>query len=826
MSEECDLKVDLVGNEDGRDGWEENDDDNISKPRRLEEDLVTYLLSLEKEISAKDVDEETRSVLVENVLSELRKSMASAACDRRTNLMLEKICYAASLANIVDIATHFTPYAVFMARNRHSSHVVQALFARLCHLLKLSEEELPNDLGSVILALINPILKEMSWLLKEQAASHVIRSCFCVLAGIPSISERKGKGSKHKHSVALSEPLDKMLQDKCFYISNSWAFDVPEEFHETLGTAVVTGLLSLSTSELQDIVANSSSVACIGLLLRILLNPDFIMGGSDLAERLIRTTLQWGGIASNDSIDTESISNENLGPQVAYAISGDKSGSYFLETVIECSSVHFFIELVKGSFVTRCSDYCEDPTANFALQAVLRRLSAELEKTQVQLDVNKNLLSLGKTLLKEIWSISSTDGISSLMNTRSGVVLWLLELARLVPRSSSKDGKKEKNSWTSKIGFDVISTWIGKIDDSSSSSSNEERDKINVLSKVLETKMSSRKKIEEENNSEDNKKKMIKNINPRGIIPKLSDHDPQQILCSRILCALMKSDVLEEKSPGIICVQALAKLNGNVLLHLCTSGPLSRAILDPFLNHAHHPCSDDQNNTCMVIFLRHLDEHLVTVASSFIGQHFIRQAFAKSDPESKELIVQKLAVHRDQLKSTKEGRNSATNCHLDLYLRKKDEWLQMVNKQNRANEMIFELEGGIKKKKSAEVLDLKNNASNDSYQTKSSNDKSYIRNERSRTQYHNSGEESFFKMDASNDEAGGDVDKSKEKKKRKRSAADLDKRKEYWHKRQLDIEEKQNLQGVDYEKISRLKTTSLDLNLQAEVEKLQSERLK
>ena len=61
-------------------------------------------------------------------------------------------------------------------------------------------------------------------------------------------------------------------------------------------------------------------------------------------------------------------------------MAGDKSGSYFLECVIECSEPLLLLELVHGALYGSTNDYAQDNTANFVLQAILRRLSAELEQ--------------------------------------------------------------------------------------------------------------------------------------------------------------------------------------------------------------------------------------------------------------------------------------------------------------------------------------------------------------------------------------------------------------------------------------------------------------
>ena len=65
---------------DGRDGWEEDADDT-HKPKRLDEAVVSYLVDLEAQMNNMAYeDAETKAIFVENVLTEIKQSTASAAC--------------------------------------------------------------------------------------------------------------------------------------------------------------------------------------------------------------------------------------------------------------------------------------------------------------------------------------------------------------------------------------------------------------------------------------------------------------------------------------------------------------------------------------------------------------------------------------------------------------------------------------------------------------------------------------------------------------------------------------------------------------------------
>lgn len=102
-----------------------------AKPRRLDQGTIQYLQHINPEldtisqIQSYGDDIDTSEVLIENVLEELKNRTASAACDRTVNSILEKICLAGSFVHVVELLRRFTPYALFLARNRHSSHILQ-----------------------------------------------------------------------------------------------------------------------------------------------------------------------------------------------------------------------------------------------------------------------------------------------------------------------------------------------------------------------------------------------------------------------------------------------------------------------------------------------------------------------------------------------------------------------------------------------------------------------------------------------------------------------------------------------------------------------------
>jgi hypothetical protein len=102
----------------------------------------------------------------------------------------------------------------------------------LCFLFKSQATAGVDDdvLESTVLDFVRDILGAFKYVATEMCGSHVLRSIICLLAGIPVISERKGKSSKHQHSVSLAEPLEKLLHADGYHIDSRVSFGVPSAF--------------------------------------------------------------------------------------------------------------------------------------------------------------------------------------------------------------------------------------------------------------------------------------------------------------------------------------------------------------------------------------------------------------------------------------------------------------------------------------------------------------------------------------------------------------------------------------------------------------------
>lgn len=185
-------------------------------------------------------------------------------------------------------------------------------------------------------------------------------------------------------------------------------------------------------------VADPSGCGTLSLLLRILFSPEIIPNGIALAERIVRLVLEW----PESSDEAKYAEQGDQRGAVFYAAAGEKIGSYFLETTLECAPLLFVQELVAGAILTSAEEYASDAVANFVIQAVLRRFTAELGRKakfisetlgeggsinslkKSERNVLKALCSQSKNVLLELIADSI---FSKLVNQRGGVILWMIQ---------------------------------------------------------------------------------------------------------------------------------------------------------------------------------------------------------------------------------------------------------------------------------------------------------------------------------------------------------------------------------------------------------------
>jgi hypothetical protein len=749
------------------------DEYDDQKPKRLDEATAAYLQDLDLAISTNDgktdIDEDDggKALLVANVLDEIKSKTASAACDRRTNAVVEQLCTLAAPAQNVLILQRLAPYTMFLAQNRHSSHVLQAVMSRtsymLLHELDVIGEDVDEDeFITAVHSICEPLTAEVSWLAKDINGSHVVRAMIALLAGLPIIAERKSKNSKHQHSIAHSVPLEKLLRADRFYFDSDKSCSVPESFHETL-IKLSSALAALPGDDLRSMACDSTGGGVLGLLLRVLSAPDIVAGGPAAALSLVRAVLSW----SEDQPERNA--------EIVFNMSGDKSGAYFLETAIECAPLRLVLELLDCSFElgmtetgvnnnsssssstssssggksgdinekcfvrggrsrpgsTRPSEYASHGSANFVIQAALRRLEAELRLgTQESQSTPENesnsafAMRVSDALLRDLASngtgaASPLASVGDLLVHRGGVLFWMVrcasamhiqgagERASVEAEAETEECTQPPASAAEVLAAYLVQRWAG--DDHAAAAAvalnvgqNGFRNLAKDAKKILKTALVSFlqrsfcEHREKEPIAKDGKdgspgsgaKDASKDAyGSRGYGPKRLAKPAAlsaQILTARLVGAVLQ---LAHQCPGgAVVSRALTSCNPETLVFISTTGPISRSILDLFFEAGF--TEKDRMN-----LLTALEPCLVTLANHHVGQHIVRRLWETTPMNERRRLAAALAPAAAVLRASKEGRRSLYVTFAEAYAEDPAEWQRRVKRQQEGVGFLDELSG-------------------------------------------------------------------------------------------------------------------------------------
>jgi len=355
---------------------------------------------------------------------------------------------------------------------------------------------------------------------------------------------------------------------------------------------------------------------------------------------------------------------------------GDKCGSHFLEAVLECCEIETLIYNLNNVLKGSSSEFATDGAGNFVLQSCLRRLSLELPKIH-DISLNNNCNMLANSLLTEL---SEPEFIIKILNIgKGGVLLWMIELARSTLHR--KDTKK-CIYWGETLGNILINHWTA--------------DGSNQLVTILANKFTSNSNSNKNGNDNTSSNKKDDGMKMSG----------QQTLDARLIGALLKLD----GDISTVTSTAVSRLPGQILFNMATSGPISRAILDPLFENS------TTSSLAISTITTAITPYIGELANHFVGQHIIRRIFEKADSKAKEKLVKAIDANKDQLNKSKEGRSSLRVVQAELYSRKPDEWRQLMNKQAHASQMLLDLENvasnKIKKKKKKDKVDEDNDNDN------------------------------------------------------------------------------------------------------------------
>ena len=331
--------------------------DGSERPRRATPENVDYLLQIDGELdkllaAEGDGAEEGATILVENVLEELKFAEASLAEDRRASHVLQKVIGACSAAPLGAVLRRFEPYAKHLAADRYASHVLEAACTRAHALLRdgagdgdgNGDGEVLDELEGAIVGFHDALLPGYLDVACDWVASHSLRALLCVLSGHEVVTEKRGKNSKHRSRLEEADPhaplaptapprpkLDLALAKVC------------EQFAE------------MEVRQLQRLLLDQYCCPVLCLLMRLCAGRAEASLGTfqAVAERALQ--YEEGGKAH---------------ARVMLGMSGELSSSHFVQALLRCAGDAFHGALWRDCFSGRVWEYADHSVSNYVVQSL------------------------------------------------------------------------------------------------------------------------------------------------------------------------------------------------------------------------------------------------------------------------------------------------------------------------------------------------------------------------------------------------------------------------------------------------------------------------
>ena len=381
-----------------------------SHPRRAAKETLSYLSQIEPVIDqfadddpsacehggtdGVEEDDEVdvgREQMLENVLDELKHQTASIMEDKHGSVVTEKIARCLTPPQLRVMLSRCRGYMLSLANNRYSSHVLQTLLSLVGKVVE-AEISSPDDsldqgganngeahldgsmstgkdhtelMQDIVLSLVAELKGTWVELLDDVSGSHTGRGFLQVLGGVPILSERRGKHSRHSHSVGTAvnvgrggttpsggqdrsqgSPGASVDPEAFVRWSTPIKHRIPPSFESAL-TEITAELAALPARELQGLACSTSGCPLFVMMLRVYANLAWDPASGRLpsleqestAMDLVTKILQW--------------EDEGRSAEVVYAMSGESTASHFLEAVLWLSPKRFFQEMYRRCFETR-----------------------------------------------------------------------------------------------------------------------------------------------------------------------------------------------------------------------------------------------------------------------------------------------------------------------------------------------------------------------------------------------------------------------------------------------------------------------------------------
>jgi nucleolar protein 9 len=573
---------------------------------------------------------EERSLFLANVYREAEGKELKIACSQSCSRLMERLILLSTVEQKKKLFDKFSGNFAHLVQHRFASHCCETLFIQSAPVVteeltadskEAEEGEQGVPMESLFLSTLDELEGQMTFLLTDRFASHTLRVLLIILSGraLEQVSTLTLLQSKKKEKIAINN-LDTAPTEFSLHKRS-----VPSSFQCAVEKIISDTIATMDTSFIRVLATHPTGNPSLQLLLELELTNPNSKKGSNSSEKTIISALLPDDIASEGSESTVFING------ILY----DPIGSRLLETICTHAPGKLFKQIYRVVFKERIASLARNEISSYVVVKVLNRLSKE------------DLEEAVESILPQI------NGLIS--RCRTTVVKTLLERCHARGADTSELTKAVASSYDSDPKTVILK--MACIDD------------INYLSSQLlpnppVVDLPSEPEAEPQ---------------PPKPVPKST---PQQLHGSLLAQSMLAI-------PGSACTliqDGLLNLPPKALLTLAlwtTTSHIMQASLVPISNSFSSSPPQSSNLTFRRKLLNSLlsaDDAVSLLAQSSVGTHILDSILLSAPTLLSiiERIALILSTLESELRESFTGRIVWRNWSMDLFGRKRGEWVKKV----------------------------------------------------------------------------------------------------------------------------------------------------
>ncbi|TKX24630.1 nucleolar protein-3 [Elsinoe australis] len=371
----------------------------------LDEDEQEFFKKADERLELDDFEgPEDKAQFLENVYKEADGKELKLACSQSCSRVLERLIHLSSPSQLSKLFQKFNGHFLHLVQHRFASHCSEKLFVKAAPIV--TEELLRTDksqplngddvyvsMEDLFLHTVAELESNLGFLITDRFGSHALRVLLLVLAGEPltSSSQKSILQSKRKENVTGGRSAPAQEGE----IRLDQRRTVPKSFNQALEKILNDCATGLHTAGLRTLATHQLGSPILQVLVRL----ELVHFGKQRAKdehSIIRTL-----------IPEEPVTQETESAGFLNGLNYDAVGSHVLEAIIENAPGKMFKHLYKEFWKDRMASLSRNEVAAYIVCKLLERLGRDdlIEAHEAIVAVipdllERNRISVIKTLIQ------------------------------------------------------------------------------------------------------------------------------------------------------------------------------------------------------------------------------------------------------------------------------------------------------------------------------------------------------------------------------------------------------------------------------------------